>query len=170
MQSVEPDVLVGLETCARIWASRKAMLWTSFTRPSLNHALPAGMTDEQVRFAQLCIQRYQHDQQGTVKTKLAHPKPKKPKADKPRPLSPNTGAPPPDLHSDALLERLTHAASEDDVIHEIEAMSDAAAEKWDPHRVCAVAHPLKHARSYWKPSSRSGRCPASSKREKRSRR
>lgn len=88
------------------------------------------LTDEQVRFVQLCIQRYQHDQQGTVKTKLAAPKPKKPNAHKPRPLSPNAGTPPPDLHSDALLERLTHAASEDDVIHEIEAMSDAAAEKW----------------------------------------
>jgi hypothetical protein len=92
--------------------------------------MSSALTDEQVRFVQLCIQRYQHDQQGTVKTKLAHPKPKKPKADKPRPLSPNAGAPPPDLHGDALLERLTHAASEDDVIHEIEAMPDAAAEKW----------------------------------------
>ena len=57
-------------------------------------------------------------------------KPKKPKADRPRPLSPHVDTPPPDLHSDALLERLTHAATEDDVIREIEAMSDTAAETW----------------------------------------
>jgi hypothetical protein len=92
--------------------------------------MPLALTDEQVRFVQLCIQRYQHDQQGTVKTKLVALKPMKSKADRPRPLSPNRGTLATDLHSDALLERLTHAASEDDVIREIEAMSDAAAEKW----------------------------------------
>jgi hypothetical protein len=92
--------------------------------------MSSALTDEQVRFVQLCIQRYQHDQQGVVKTKLGIPKPKKPKADRPRPLSPSTGTLPTDLHSDALLDRLTHAASEDEVINEIEAMADAAAEKW----------------------------------------
>ena len=92
--------------------------------------LASSLTDDQVRFVQLCIQRYQHDQRGTVKTKLANPKPKKSKTDKPRPLRPHVDTPLPDLHSDAFLERLTHTATEDDVIRQIEAMPDDAAEKW----------------------------------------
>ena len=89
----------------------------------------ATLTGEQVRFVQLCIQRFQHDQQGVVKTKLAFPKPKKLKAGRPPAPSFPTDVSHPDARSDAFLERLTRAATEDDVARAIEALSDVRAEK-----------------------------------------
>lgn len=90
--------------------------------------LSSALTDDQVRFVQLCLQRYQHEPQGVVKTKIAFPKPKRTKAAKPPVPSLPTKVPAPDAHSDAFLERLTHAPTEEDVMRGIEALTDARAE------------------------------------------
>ena len=89
----------------------------------------ASLTNAQVRFVQLCIQRFEHDQQGIVKTKLAVPKPKKEKARRPAPSTSLAPLPRQDASSDAFLDRLTHAATEEEVIHAVEALSDARAEQ-----------------------------------------
>ncbi|HEV2437006.1 MAG TPA: hypothetical protein VG077_13500 [Verrucomicrobiae bacterium] len=87
------------------------------------------LSNDQVRFVQLCVQRYQHDQQGIIKTKLAVPTPKKSNAHGQRPTSSKAGLSQADLQADAFLERLTNAATEDDVMHTIETISDADAER-----------------------------------------
>jgi hypothetical protein len=89
----------------------------------------ASLTNDQVRFVQLCIQRFEHDQQGIVKTKLAMPKPKKEKARRRAPTTSLATLPRQDASSDAFLDRLTHAATEDEVIRAVEGLSDARAEQ-----------------------------------------
>jgi hypothetical protein len=89
----------------------------------------ASLTNDQVRFVQLCIQRFEHDQQGIVKTKLAMPKPKKEKVPRRAPTTNPAPLPRQDASSDAFLDRLTHAATEDEVILAVEGLSDARAEQ-----------------------------------------
>lgn len=85
------------------------------------------LSNDQVRFVQLCLQRYQHEHEGVVKTKLGPPKLTKCKINRPKPSN-AIAVPLPHLHGDAFLERLTYSASEEDVVREIEAISDSAAE------------------------------------------
>ena len=87
------------------------------------------LSDEQARFIRLSIQRFEHEQQGTVRTKLTLPKPKQPKSERSlRPTLTHTASHS-DAQSDALLDRLTHAATEDEVITAIEQLSDERAER-----------------------------------------
>jgi hypothetical protein len=89
----------------------------------------ASLTNDQVRFVQLCIQRFEHDQQGIVKMKFAMPKPKREKARRRAPTTSLAPLPRQDAASDAFLDRLTHAATEDEVILAVQDLSDARAEQ-----------------------------------------
>jgi len=86
--------------------------------------LSAGLSNEQVRFVQMCVHRFEHDKQGIVKTKLAIPKPKK---EKRHSHSAITETPHLDANTEAFLDRLTNAKTEDEVVTSIEALPDNTA-------------------------------------------
>ena len=88
----------------------------------------ANLSNEQVRFVQMSIHRFENDQLGIVKTKLVIPKPKKEKSRNSR--STVSEMLPADINSDAFLERLTHAKTEDEVYRAIEALPDDTAMKY----------------------------------------
>ncbi len=84
-------------------------------------------TDEQVRFVQNAIQRFEHETEGQVKTKHTLPKPKKPKQSKA--TASFTGSRPPTLATKGFIERLVKLASEQEALAEIRHLSDADAER-----------------------------------------
>ena len=85
------------------------------------------LTNEQVRFIQNAVQRFEHETDGMVKTKHILPKPKKPK---------RGGMPPTNLETrpqsqatKGFIDRLVRLASEDEVMLEIQHLSPADAER-----------------------------------------
>ncbi len=87
--------------------------------------LSASLSNEQVRFVQMCVHRFEHDKQGIVKTKLAIPKPKKEKHHHSHIVI--TETPNLDANTEAFLDRLTNAKTEDEVVTSIEALPDNTA-------------------------------------------
>lgn len=91
------------------------------------HTRKEHLTDEQVRFIQNAIQRFEHETEGQVKTKHALPKPKKPKRSGLPPT--NIDPRPPSKATRGLIERLVRLASEDEALSEIHHLSSADAER-----------------------------------------
>ncbi len=91
------------------------------------HAHKEQLTDEQVRFVQNAIQRFEAEAEGMVKTKHALPKPKKPKQG--RPASPLIESRPPTLAGKGFIERLVKLTDEQEALAEIQHLSDANAER-----------------------------------------
>jgi len=85
------------------------------------------LTNEQVRFIQNAIQRFEHETGGVVKTKHILPKPKKAK----RAGSPpnNIESRPPSHATRGFIDRLVRLASEDEALSEIQHLSPADAER-----------------------------------------
>jgi hypothetical protein len=85
------------------------------------------LTNEQVRFIQNAIQRFEHEPDGLVKTKHVLPKPKKPKR---AGLNPTNIEPrPPSRATKGFIERLVRLANEDEAMMEIQHLSPADAER-----------------------------------------
>jgi fatty acid-binding protein DegV len=88
------------------------------------------LTNEQVRFIQNAVQRFEHETDGMVKTKHVLPKPKKPK---------HGGLHRTNIHvmdghmpsqaTKGFIERLVRLASEDEAMLEIQHLSAAEAER-----------------------------------------
>lgn len=88
------------------------------------------LTDEQVRFIQNAVQRFEHETDGMVKTKHALPKPKKPKAGRSGKLRIHVmDIRQPTPVSKGFLERLVHLPSEEEALLEIQHLSAKDAER-----------------------------------------
>jgi hypothetical protein len=85
------------------------------------------LSNEEVRFIQNAIQRFEHETDGLVKTKHVLPKPKKPKNRGSH--STNLEARPPSLATKDFIERLVRLASEEEAMMEIQHLSNADAER-----------------------------------------
>ncbi len=85
------------------------------------------LTNDQVRFIQNAIQRFEHETDGMVKTKHVLPKPKKPKRGGMH--STNLEPRPPSQATKGFIDRLVRLANEDDVMLEIQHLSAADAER-----------------------------------------
>jgi hypothetical protein len=84
------------------------------------------LTNEQVRFIQNVIQRFEHETDGMVKTKHILPKQKKPKRGVLQ--TSNIEPRPPSLAAKGFIERLVRLASEDEALLQIQNLSPADAE------------------------------------------
>lgn len=85
------------------------------------------LSNEQVRFIQAALHRYENEPKGTVKTKLATPKPKK----KSQPVGATASVMPTqvDAKADEFVERLIKMETEGDVLKALENLSDLDAER-----------------------------------------
>jgi hypothetical protein len=85
------------------------------------------LTNEQVRFIQNAVQRFEHETDGMVKTKHILPKPKKSKQSgmQPTSLEPR----PPSRTTKGFIERLVRLGSEDEAMLEIQHLSAADADR-----------------------------------------
>lgn len=85
------------------------------------------LTNEQVRFIQNAVQRFEHETEGMVKTKHILPKPKKLKRGgiHPTSLEPR----PPSQATKGFIDRLVRLASEEEVMLEIQHLSASDAER-----------------------------------------
>ena len=85
------------------------------------------LSNEQVRFVQAALHRYENEQIGTVKTKLATPKSKK----KSQPVGTTVSAMPTQLEAktDEFVERLIKMENEEHVLKALENLSDRDAER-----------------------------------------
>ena len=85
------------------------------------------LTNEQVRFIQNAVQRFEHETDGMVKTKHILPKPKKIKRGGMNPT--NLEPRPPSQATKGFIDRLVRLASEDEAMLEIQHLSAADAER-----------------------------------------
>jgi hypothetical protein len=85
------------------------------------------LSNEQVRFIQNAIQRFEHETEGFVKTKHALPKPKKQKktTQPSMPVEPR----PPSNAAHGFLERMVKMPSEDEVVAAVRHLSGAEADR-----------------------------------------
>ncbi len=88
------------------------------------------LTDDQARFVQSALQRFEHESTGTVKTKLSVPKPKKKKA-QPRLAASMMSeiVRDPTAPASDFIDRLVKAADENAVLAAVQNLSDAEAEQ-----------------------------------------
>ncbi len=87
------------------------------------------LSDDQARFVRLCIQRFEHDHQGVVKTRLALPNPKKKGSERSRAGTVALHESHSDTHNHGFLDQLTHATTEQEVITAIGKLSDGHAQR-----------------------------------------
>lgn len=86
------------------------------------------LSNEQVRFVQGALQRFEPETTGVVKTKLALPKPKKPKG-QPLPSAGTTIGTHPTPATSEFIDRMVRLENEADVLTAIQHLSDADVER-----------------------------------------
>jgi len=85
------------------------------------------LTNEQVRFVQTSIQRFEHEVEGVVKTKHHLPEPKKNKKHGASPITASAHLP--TSKSKEFLEQLVKLPNENDALVSLQRLSDAEAER-----------------------------------------
>jgi len=86
------------------------------------------LSNEQVRFVQGALQRFEPEKAGVVKTRLALPKPKKPKG-QPLPSAGTTIGMEPTPATSEFIDRMVRLENEADVLTTIQQLTDADVER-----------------------------------------